>query len=162
VPFYAGLSDEEIGGRGVRWQERPAASDLPEVERVMEGAAGTPSRKGRSSLDGAPAVPSTGNGPPLILGTYRDLWAGPVTEHNPALRFLAPTQRLEISPADAERLGLSEGDEVTVSSNGTSLRGRVAIRERAAEGACFLIEGTAEANANALAGEPVAVEVSKA
>jgi NADH-quinone oxidoreductase subunit G len=26
VPFYAGLTDEEIGGRGVRWQEREAAS----------------------------------------------------------------------------------------------------------------------------------------
>jgi NADH-quinone oxidoreductase subunit G len=26
VPFYAGLTLEEIGGRGVRWQERPQAS----------------------------------------------------------------------------------------------------------------------------------------
>jgi NADH-quinone oxidoreductase subunit G len=25
VPFYAGLTLEEIGGRGVRWQERPQA-----------------------------------------------------------------------------------------------------------------------------------------
>jgi NADH-quinone oxidoreductase subunit G len=25
VPFYAGLTLEEIGGRGVRWQEREAA-----------------------------------------------------------------------------------------------------------------------------------------
>ena len=24
VPFYAGLTLEEIGGKGVRWQERPA------------------------------------------------------------------------------------------------------------------------------------------
>ena len=26
VPFYAGLSLDEIGGKGVRWQEREAAS----------------------------------------------------------------------------------------------------------------------------------------
>src|SRR5581483_10010820 len=29
VPFYAGLTLEEIGGRGVRWQERGAAQSLP-------------------------------------------------------------------------------------------------------------------------------------
>ena len=46
-------------------------------------------------------------------------------------------------------------------SNGTSLRARVAIRERVQPGSGFLIEGTAEANANALpTGEPV--EVTKA
>ena len=33
VPFYAGITHEEIGGRGVRWQEREAASRLPERER---------------------------------------------------------------------------------------------------------------------------------
>jgi NADH-quinone oxidoreductase subunit G len=29
VPFYAGLTLEEIGGKGVRWQERPQASAYP-------------------------------------------------------------------------------------------------------------------------------------
>ena len=29
VPFYAGLTLEEIGGRGVRWQEREAAGAYP-------------------------------------------------------------------------------------------------------------------------------------
>ena len=28
VPFYAGITLDEIGGRGVRWQERDAASAL--------------------------------------------------------------------------------------------------------------------------------------
>ena len=40
----------------------------------------------------------------LTLGTYRDLWAGPITELNPPLKFLKPSQRLEVSPEDAERL----------------------------------------------------------
>jgi NADH-quinone oxidoreductase subunit G len=34
VPFYSGLTLEEIGGRGVRWQERPAAGAYPVQERV--------------------------------------------------------------------------------------------------------------------------------
>ena len=70
----------------------------------------------------------------LRLGTYRDLWAAEVTERNPALRFLAPKQALELAPADAERLGLGSGDEVDVRSNGTSVRARVAIHERVSRG----------------------------
>ncbi len=46
-------------------------------------------------------------------------------------------------------------------SNGTGVRARVAIRERVKPGTGFLIEGTAEQNANALTpGEMV--EVTKA
>jgi anaerobic selenocysteine-containing dehydrogenase len=45
---------------------------------------------------------------------------------------------------------LEQGEEVDVRSNGTSLRARVAIRERMRPGAAFLIEATVEANANAL------------
>jgi predicted molibdopterin-dependent oxidoreductase YjgC len=88
----------------------------------------------------------------LRLGTYRDLWAGEVTDRNVALRFLAPQQRVEISANDGERLGLRDGDEVEVRSNGASVRARVALRERMRPGAVFLIEGTAEENANALDG----------
>jgi NADH-quinone oxidoreductase subunit G len=34
IPFYAGLTLEEIGGRGVRWQERDAAGAYPVQEHV--------------------------------------------------------------------------------------------------------------------------------
>jgi anaerobic selenocysteine-containing dehydrogenase len=83
-----------------------------------------------------------------------------VTDRSPSLRFLVPEQTLDLAPTDADRLGLSQGDEVDVRSNGTSLRARIAIRERVRPGSGFLIKGTAEANANAL--EPGAlVEVTK-
>ena len=83
-----------------------------------------------------------------------------MTDRSPSLRFLVPEQTLDLAPTDAERLGLSQGDEVDVRSNGTSLRARIAIRERVRPGSGFLIEGTAEANANTL--EPGAlVEVTK-
>ena len=105
-----------------------------------------------------PAAP----GVELKLGTYRDLWAGPITELNPPLRFLRPEQRVELSPDDAERMGLRQGDEVKVGQNGSSVLAKVAIRERVREGVCFLIEGTADGNANALLnGGPVSVTVEK-
>ena len=71
-----------------------------------------------------------------------------MTDRNVALRFLAPEQRVELAPADAERLGLGDGDEVEVRSNGTGVRARVQLRERLRPGAAYLIEGTATDNAN--------------
>jgi NADH-quinone oxidoreductase subunit G len=149
VPFYSGISHEEIGGRGVRWQDRAAASQLPEGDFERAG-----------SIHGSLSLKREG-GAGIQLGTYRDLWAAEATDHSPALRFLAPRQTLDLAPVDADRLGVVQGDEVDVRSNGTSLRARVMIRERIRPGAGFLIDGTAEANANALVPGEL-VEVTKA
>jgi predicted molibdopterin-dependent oxidoreductase YjgC len=98
----------------------------------------------------------------LALGTYRDLWAGPITELNPPLKFLTPQQRIELSPADAERLDLKTGDKVRVGQNGGSVEAEVQIKERVSEGVCFLAEGVSIGNANALLnGGPVRVEIEK-
>jgi NADH-quinone oxidoreductase subunit G len=155
VPIYAGITAEEIGGRGIRWQEREASGALPEQDAAgaPPSGRGVARRIGSDSAKGSAARQQTlGECPDgsLLLGTYRDLWATPVTELNPALRFLAPRQRVELASADAERLGVTDGDAVAVSANGTSVEATVAIRERVGEGACFLVEGTAENNANAL------------
>ncbi len=152
VPFYAGLTHEEIGGEGVRWQEREAAASLhgePSVDLMSPQAS-------ESTFGG-----SGGGGTGLRLGTYRDLWAAEVTERSPALRFLVPGQTLELSLTDSERLGVTQGDEVNVRSNGHSVRARVAVRERLRPGAGFLIEGLAEQNANVLAGAET-VEIERA
>jgi NADH-quinone oxidoreductase subunit G len=157
VPFYAGITPEEIGGLGIRWQERDAAQHAPVgTSDEVAGRADQNARAlGPEPADTGAEGEDVGG---VVLGTYRDLWAGEVTERNPALRFLAPRQTFELAPTDAERLGVAHGDDVDVRSNGTSVRARVAIRERIRPGAGFLIEGTAEQNANALTpGETVEV-----
>ena len=168
VPFYAGIDDADIGGRGIRWQDRSARPRRgPERRRSrgprtlsaerLSGGAETRPRHARGVASGDP--PPDGS---FKLGTYRDLWVGPITELNPPLRFLAPQQRVEMSVADAERLGLKSGDEVQVAQNGTSVLAKVDVKERIADGACFLIEGTKDGNANALLnGGPVSVEIEK-
>ena len=160
VPFYAGLTDAEIGGRGIRWQDRPEASAWAEVAGVG-GPDGTPGEV-RPAGSPTPAAPADG----LVLGTYRDLWANSTTDLSPALNYLIPAQRLEVSVADAERLGLGMGDEVAVKSGETEVTAFVAIRAALPEGTCFLIEGTRQGNANVFcdndSGRPVVVEVGKA
>jgi NADH-quinone oxidoreductase subunit G len=191
VPFYAGITDADIAGRGIRWQEatslnheaggsgEPASADAARREADASPAGAGSASGSVSGESGSPDLPDLGRtnvpGSPdtqrdsasadpgsLALSTYRDLWAGPITELNPPLRFLAPQQRVEVSLLDAERLGLKSGDSVRVSQNGTSLDARVAIRERVPEGVCFLLEGVAEGNANSLLnGSPVSVRIEK-
>ncbi len=165
VPFYAGITDADIGGRGIRWQDTPSANFFSAgatSEAEKAAGPGSPDTQRVSASDEPGPAASPASDSTLALGTYRDLWAGPITELNPPLRFLAPQQRVELSIADGERLGLKSGDEVKVAQNGTSIRARVAIRERVSEGVCFLLEGTAEANANALLnGSPVSVTIEK-
>jgi NADH-quinone oxidoreductase subunit G len=177
VPFYADVDDAAIGGRGIRWQDTEAAAAVP----TSAGTAGSdsPDATQRGSADSSegengasrrvsgepdPAVlPGSDTGSPkLMLGTYRDLWAGPITELNPPLKFLQPRQRAELSPADAERLGLKNGDAVEIGSEGTVVVAKIAIKERVQEGVVFLIEGIARGNANGLLnGGPVSVEITK-
>jgi NADH-quinone oxidoreductase subunit G len=156
VPFYKGLTHEELGGHGVRWHEREAAAHAPRVG----GRPQLPARQsGSSDVPQHTEAGREANGDGLRLGTYRDLWAAEAVERSPALRFLVPSQRIELAPADAQLLGVSEGEEVDVRSNGTSVRARVAIHERMREGTGFMIDGLAENSANALAGaERVEVE----
>jgi predicted molibdopterin-dependent oxidoreductase YjgC len=74
-----------------------------------------------------------------------------------------PEQKLELSAEDANDLELSNGDQVTVSANGSSVEARVAIKQRMQRGAAFLIEGTSEGNGNVLTnGAPRRIEVAKA
>ena len=137
VPAYAGLTLEEIGGRGVRWPERAQAASISGGDVTLVGVpAGEP-------------VPSAQNGS-LRLGTYRPIWAAPECEVSPALKFLIPQQQLELSPEDAQRLGIAHGSEVIVSSNGHRLTATAAVRTGVPAGSAFLADGLAAESANAL------------
>jgi NADH-quinone oxidoreductase subunit G len=137
VPFYGGLTLDEIGGKGLRWQERDAASALPAEEPSDE------------PLEDAPETPGDG----LRLESARSLWTGHVTEHAPALRFLATGSRAELSPDDARRLEVRSGDDVLLAVNGDRVRATATVRSAIPPGSVFLAPGTLE---------PGAVEVTKA
>ncbi len=147
VPFYAGLTLEQIGGRGVRWPETDAAGAMP---AGSVSAAATPV---------ASEPPAEGNGR-LKLGTYRSIWASPEVEISPALQFTVAEQLVELSPEDARRLGIEHGSAVQVAQNGTRLNGRAAIRTGVPTGTAFLAAGIATDSANVLT--EALVEVVKA
>ncbi len=82
VPFYAGLTLEEIGGRGVRWQEREAAAAFPEPPASASSeSAGT-------------------NGSSAPTGAY-SIWDAPEVEFSPSLKFLYRRAEREAEPTVA-------------------------------------------------------------
>jgi NADH-quinone oxidoreductase subunit G len=104
----------------------------------------------------APSAPArTAKGGPLKLVRYRALFSGPVVERVPELQFQRPEPVIELSVRDAEVRHISSGEEVLVSSNGTSIPLRARVNRHLVEGAVR----AAEEHVRTLEG---AVEVSRA
>jgi NADH-quinone oxidoreductase subunit G len=164
VPFYAGLTLEEIGGRGGRWPERAQASAMPAGEAPPPAGAPpapapeVPSRAPVAPEAGAASSPRGHTGA-LRLGTYRPIWASPEVEISPALQYTIARQQLELSPDDARRLGIVNGEAVDVAQNGTRLKATAAVRSGVPDGTAFLADGIEAESANALTDQ--VVEVSK-
>ena len=121
VPFYAGLTLDEIGGLGVRWQDRGAASSLPVEQPSDAPLESPPDRPEGLRVSGAPT-----------------LWSGSEIEHSPSLRFLAAQPRAELSVDDARRLGVQNGAEVELSVNGDRVTATAAVRTGVPAGSIFV------------------------
>jgi NADH-quinone oxidoreductase subunit G len=79
----------------------------------------------------------------LRLHRYRPLLSGPAVERVSELQFLRPAAEVEISPADAQRRGISSGDQVVVRSNGTSVELRARVNRKLVAGVARLAESHA-------------------
>ena len=66
----------------------------------------------------------------LRLQRYRPLFSGPAVERVPELGFQRPGADVELSAGDAESLGIANGDQVVVRSNGTSVELRARVNRR--------------------------------
>jgi NADH dehydrogenase/NADH:ubiquinone oxidoreductase subunit G len=101
---YGGISFGEVGEHALL---PPAARRAPEVAR--------------------PPVRPVRRGKGLRLLAYRPLFSGPAVERTPELEFQRRAGEVELAPADARKRKVGNGDQVTVSSNGTSRRLRARI-----------------------------------
>jgi NADH-quinone oxidoreductase subunit G len=143
VAIYAGLTPDEISGRGVRWQQRDAAGAFPKAPA-------------QDSTEAAlPQLPSP-NGA-LRLGRFRSIWVAPEVELSPALKFVRPRQQAEMAPADAARLGLTQGQAVLVGPSESPVRATVALRDTCPEGTVFLQEALGADSASSLEHELVEI-----
>ena len=144
VPWFNGLDLEAIGGRGIRWPETEAAAAYEHADWEPTG------------LSIPAAAPATSNGS-LRLGTFRTLWASKEVDVSPVLKFAVPKQVVELSPSDAERLGISHGEEVEVASNGHRVRGAAIVRASVPAGSVFVAEGVHDSPGNLITANMVEV-----
>ncbi len=166
-PLYTGITYDTIGGTGVRWQDLLDGGGVGgEGPADVRRPGGTmPSEKAEepaARVSSGPSPPTPGATQGLRLGTFRDLWADYVSERNPSLEFLSPSQTVELSESTAKGLGVGNGTKVVVTGdNGKSLEGYVAVRPRMPDDVVFVIEGTRENAANLLSGART-VEIAEA
>ena len=128
VPFYAGLTLDEIGGRGVRWPAREAG-------RALRGAGRGSPRRSTCRRARAPRAPRArcGSAPTARCGARRR------STSRRRCTSCARSQVVELSPADAERLGdRARATASRSASNGTRVRGAVRLRAAVPSGSVFL------------------------
>jgi NADH-quinone oxidoreductase subunit G len=97
APIYSGLTPDEIGGRGVRWQERPAAQSFPAppsgpLDEPLPEPPPAPTERGaalgeRSGEEAAAVELATAPAAAPANG-HRSFWDAPEVEFSPALRVL--------------------------------------------------------------------------
>jgi formate dehydrogenase alpha subunit len=150
TPIYGGISFERLEKEGLQW---PCPTpDHPGTKFLHER--GFARGKGKfHPVRFLPPQELPDDEYPFVLTTGRVLehWhTGTMTRRCEVLDDLVPTGKLEISPLDAERLGVASGQKVAVHSRRGRIEVPVGLTERVAEGVVFLSFHFKEHPANAL------------
>jgi NADH-quinone oxidoreductase subunit G len=80
-----------------------------------------------------PPEPKT-KGKGLQLVAYKPLFSGPAVERVPELQFQRPQAEVELAAADAKTRGIVTGQQVQLSSNGTSVELRARVNKQLRSG----------------------------
>lgn len=140
TPSYAGFSFERLDKEGgIQWPcygpDHPGTQTL-HTERFL-----TPSGKGRfSPLEYKPPAELPDEEFPLVLTTGRSLYHFhmAMTRRVEGLMALHPEEMVWINPADAEKLGIEDGDMVRVTSRRGSVAARAKVTDRTQPGVIFM------------------------
>ncbi len=156
VPQYAGMTYERIDKEGLQWP--CPTEDHPGTPILHKGTF----TRGKGLLQGIPfeePAELTDDEYPMLLTTGRMLYHYNImTRLSQNLEWLRPHELAEVNPADAERLGVADGEMVRVTSRRGSITTRIVITERVPVGTMFMTFHFKESPVNELtnaAGDPV-------
>jgi formate dehydrogenase alpha subunit len=136
TPAYAGMTYGRVDTCGLQW---PCPDiDHPGTPYLHQGTF----PRGRGRLQGieyeAPAE-LTNEEYPILLTTGRMLYQYNIsTRQSATLESLAPHELAEVNSVDAAAIGVSEGEEMRVSSRRGSVVTRVTVTERVPPGILFM------------------------
>jgi formate dehydrogenase alpha subunit len=150
TPTMAGISYERIEEQGLQWPCR--APDDPGT-RFLHADLWTDRKASFAPAQHVPPAEQPDADYPLILTTGRRLYhyhTGMRTHHSAGLDEVVPEELVEISPVDAEKLGIADGDLVEVTSRRGRVTARAAVTERSPAGTIFMSFHFAESPTNTL------------
>ncbi len=150
TPIYGGINHERLNRSGLQWpcwnKNHPGTSLLHKGQFT----------RGRGKFhvvhDLPPAELPT-SAYPILLTTGRILeqWhTGSMSHRSHVLETLVPQSHVEINPLDASRLGIVEGDEISLSSRRGSVQTKAKKTHRVRPGQAFMAFHWREAPANRL------------
>jgi len=150
TPIYGGISYARLEPDGLQWpcadRRHPGTGFLHEgrFSRGLGKFHPTPFREAAELPD---------EEYPYLLTTGRFLYhfhTGTLSRQSPGLEQLCPPAPVEISPQDAAREGIADGETVSVSSRRGVVQARAVVTERSPEGTIFMAFHFREAPANLL------------
>lgn len=137
TPSYAGITYERLEKGSLQW---PCPSvDHPGTPYLHAGKFVRGLGKFHA-VEHVPPAELPDEEYPLVLTTGRRRYhyhTGTMTHRTGALEVFYPTEYLEINPADAEKLGIAEGDRVRVSSRRGEVELAARLTDRVAPGVVF-------------------------
>ncbi len=150
TPSYAGITYERLEEGGLVW---PCPDRNHPGTPVLHRGKFARGKGQFFSIPFKPPFESADSEYPFTLSTGRVLehyHTGTMTRCGTGLNRLYPEVLAEINPVDAEKVGISEGDYVRITSKRGRVRAKVHISERSQPGMIFLPFHFHEASANVL------------
>ena len=150
TPIYGGISHDRLDRVGLQWPcTNPAHPGTP----FLHKDAFTRGRGKFHAVEYRPAAEDTSPGYPLILTTGRILehWhTGSMSRRSFVLDKLSPSGAVDIHPVDARRLGIVEGDVISLASARGKIETPAHVSEKASPGVAFMAFHWREAPVNIL------------
>jgi predicted molibdopterin-dependent oxidoreductase YjgC len=150
TPSYAGISYRRIERRGIQWPcpntDHPGTKYLHR-DRFSRGLGLF------FAIDYVPSAEQPDREYPLLMTTGRVLYhyhTGTMSRLSRGSMERYPESLVEINPRDAERLGITEGKTVKVTSRRGSLTAKASVTDRSPEGTIFMNFHFREAAVNLL------------
>ena len=138
APLFGGVSFDRLDLRGLQW---PCPSiDHPGTETMHLGCFS----RGLGKFNGAehrPPAEEPDPDYPLILTTGRrreHYNCGSMTRRSKGIMWIWPEETIEMSPVDAEDLGIEDGETVLVSSRRGEVRVTARVTEKSSRGVAFM------------------------
>ncbi len=151
-PAMAGINYSRIGTEGLQW---PCPSeDHPGTEFLF--AESFSRENGKALFSPVPFVASSelpDSDYPFVLTTGRELFhyhTGTMTRKSSGLNKIAPEAFVEINPADADAIGIADGEKVRVSSRRGEIRVKARVSDIVPANVVFIPFHYTEAAANLL------------